>query len=56
MTQKEKILQKILSGMSDAHIGCDELCSALRGLGFSERVRGSHFIFVKDGVDEIINI
>ena len=56
MTQKEEILQKILSGTSDAHIGFDELCNVLRSLGFSERVRGSHFIFAKDGIDEILNI
>ena len=56
MTQREKILQKILSGTSDAHIGFDELCNVIRSLGFSERVRGSHFIFAKDGIDEILNI
>jgi hypothetical protein len=56
MTQKEKILQKLLSGTSDAHIGFDELCGVLRNLAFSERVRGSHFIYTKDGVEEILNI
>ena len=48
--------EKILSGTSDAHIGFDELCSVLRSLGFFERVRGSHFIFTKNGIEEIINI
>jgi len=28
----------------------------LRSLGFEERIKGSHHIFSRDGVEEIINI
>jgi hypothetical protein len=28
----------------------------LNELGFSERIKGSHHIFFRDGVDEIINV
>ncbi|MDQ2098840.1 MAG: type II toxin-antitoxin system HicA family toxin [Tychonema bourrellyi B0820] len=28
----------------------------LRRLGFEERIRGSHHIFAKDGVEEILNL
>jgi hypothetical protein len=28
----------------------------LKALGFIERVRGSHHIFTKEGVDEIMNL
>jgi len=30
--------------------------SLLRGLGFQERIRGSHHIFTKEGVEEILNL
>lgn len=56
MSRLEKIRQRILLGGSDANIGFDEICGLLFALGFSERVKGSHRIFYKDGVDEIINL
>ena len=33
-----------------------ELCQLLHRLGFDERVRGSHHIFTKDGIEEILNL
>jgi hypothetical protein len=33
-----------------------DLCQLLRRLGFDERIRGSHHIFTKEGVEEIINL
>ena len=45
-----------MSGRSDADISFDELCRFLRRLGFGERVRGSHHIFFKEGVEEILNL
>jgi len=56
LTQKRKILDKILSGTSDSNIQFNKLCSLLEELGFSKRIRGDHFIFYKYGVEEIINI
>jgi predicted RNA binding protein YcfA (HicA-like mRNA interferase family) len=56
MVNLEKILEKILRGASDANIAFADLCSTLIQLGFSERIRGSHHIFFKEGVAEIINI
>jgi hypothetical protein len=32
------------------------LTSNSRYLGFNERIRGSHHIFTKDGIDEILNL
>lgn len=46
----------ILSGRSDANIDFAELCRLLSKLGFDERTKGSHHIFTKDGIEEIINI
>ena len=47
---------KILYGIADANIPFDGLCRLLVYLGFEERIRGSHHIFTKDGVEEILNI
>jgi hypothetical protein len=56
MTHYEKLLIKVLRGTSDAQIPFDQLCGLLTFLGFQERIRGSHHIFSRDGVDEIINV
>lgn len=56
MSKFEKLLQKILSGTSDRNIDFQELCNLLSGLGFDERIKGSHHIFSKEGVEEIINL
>ena len=56
MSQPDKLLAKILLGNSDANIPFAKLCQLLRRLGFEERIRGSHHIFAKDGVEEILNL
>ena len=56
MTQYDKVLFKILSGSSDVNINFKELLSLLHHLGFEERIRGSHHIFFKEDIDEILNL
>ncbi len=56
MARYEKLLLRILRGRSDANIGFDELRQLLLDLGFEERVRGSHHIFVRPGLEELINL
>ena len=56
MAKHEKTLVQILRGASDSNISFDELRSLLRYLGFDERIRGSHHIFTKGDVDEILNL
>ncbi|MDZ8105132.1 MAG: type II toxin-antitoxin system HicA family toxin [Nostoc sp. DedQUE12a] len=56
MSQQDKILEKILSGTSDTDIPFAQLWQLLYKLGFDERIRGDHRIFVKDGVEEILNL
>lgn len=56
MSRTDKILETIVFGLSDANIDFNDLCKLLEALGFSERVKGSHHIFSRQGVDEIINI
>ncbi|NJL89880.1 MAG: type II toxin-antitoxin system HicA family toxin [Coleofasciculaceae cyanobacterium SM2_1_6] len=34
----------------------DQLCQLLSSLGFVERIRGSHHIFSKTGIEEILNL
>lgn len=56
MGKYSKLLQKVLVGSSDSNIDFSSLCVLLVRLGFHERVKGSHRIFSRDGVDEIMNL
>ena len=56
MTSTEKIIDRVLRGTSDANINFADLCSLLNKLGFEERIKGSHHIFWKKNITEIINI
>ncbi len=56
MSKYEKILIRILRGTSDTNITFDELCTLLLHLDFVMRVRGSHHIFTRQGVEEILNL
>lgn len=56
MSKREKILRKLLRGSSDHSIRFDELCDVLTSLGFESRTRGSHHIFFRSDVEEILNL
>jgi predicted RNA binding protein YcfA (HicA-like mRNA interferase family) len=56
MGKHEKLLQKILSGREDTSVNFSEALVLLGALGFSMRRNGSHHIFYREGVMEIINI
>jgi hypothetical protein len=56
MSKFEKIVQKVLSGSSDRNINFTDLCNLLETLGFDNRIKGSHHIYYKKGIDEIINL
>ena len=56
MGQREKLLIKILSGTRDNDILFDEICGLLHFFKFSSRIKGSHHIFWRDDIEEIINI
>ena len=56
MGKLDKLLEQILRGSSDANISFDELRQLLRHLSFTERIRSSHHIFTKAGVQERINL
>ncbi len=52
----EKMIYSIMCGTQDKNIKFSDLQKVLDILGFHCRTRGDHFIYWKEGVDEIINI
>jgi hypothetical protein len=56
VARRDTLLAKVLNGSADANIPFDGLRGLLHRLGFDERIRGSHHIFTKIGVDEILNL
>ena len=56
MTQINKLLAKLMLGASDANFSFSDLCQILQILGFEVRIKGSHHIFSKEGVAEILNL
>jgi predicted RNA binding protein YcfA (HicA-like mRNA interferase family) len=56
MGNVRKTLQKTFSGTADASIQFGDLCRLLDALGFGVRIRGSHHVFWKEGIEEILNL
>lgn len=56
MSKFEKQLLSILSGTKDKNISFAELQSLLVKLEFVCRIKGDHFIYTRDDVEEILNI
>ena len=56
MSRLRKTLDQVLRGDADANVRFADLCHLLQRLGFQERVRGSHHIFFREGVAEILNV
>ena len=56
MSKYKKLIDRLLRGNADADVGFDDLRHLLIRLGFEERVRGSHHIFRKAGIDERLNL
>ena len=46
----------VLRGSSDANVRFSELRGLLSRLGFAERIKGSHHIFTREDVAEILNL
>lgn len=56
MGKYDKLIDKILRGSSDANIPFDDLRGLLIRLGFDERIRGSHHVYRKEGIEEKLNL
>lgn len=56
MSAWEKFRQKLLSGQSDQNIDFERLRTFLKRLDFDEDISGSHHIYGRPGVEDIIDI
>lgn len=57
MSRAEKVVARILAGSSDENLAFDDLCFALERAGFTRRTgKGSHTLFFKPGIEEILNL
>ena len=56
MSKIQKLILTILLGRSDKNIDFTDLQKVLNHVGFLYRIKGSHHIYFKEGVEEIINI
>lgn len=56
MSKYQKLFMQIMSGTQDSNISFADLQKILTLLGFTVRIKGDHFIYFKDGIEEIINI
>ena len=56
MGKYEKIFAGILSGRNDQSVRFAELVHLLLAMGFNELVKGSHHIYYRQDVEEILNL
>jgi len=56
MASSQKLLDQILRANADANVSFSGLVQLLKRLGFEERVKGSHHIFTREGIQEILNL
>jgi len=56
VSKPKKTLSDVLRGEADANIAFADLCRLLSRMGFDERVKGSHHVFRRAGVEEKINL
>jgi hypothetical protein len=56
MPSDKATLERILAAEADANIRFADVQRLLVRLGFAQRVQGDHFIYTREGVEEIINI
>lgn len=56
MGKFDKILLQVLAGSADRNVAFGDVCSLLKQLEFDLRVRGSHHIFTRTDIAEILNL
>ena len=56
MSQFDKLLFSLLNGQSDTNFSFSDLVKVLLKLNFAQRIKGSHHIYSKIGVEEILNL
>jgi virulence-associated protein VapD len=55
MTKTEKLINQFMAAKTDTGISFSDLRHLLKELGFTERIKGDHYILTMQGVSEIIN-
>ena len=56
MSKFEKLIVELLQGASDKNFKFSDIIKILNHFDFELRIKGSHHIFYKEGIEEIINI
>jgi hypothetical protein len=56
MGKYDKLFATILSGRSDQSIRFTELTHLLLAMGFNERIKGDHYIYYRQDIEEILNL
>ena len=56
MGKYNKLFTNILSGKNDQSIRFTELIHLMLAMNFNERIKGSHHIFYRQDIDEILNL
>jgi predicted RNA binding protein YcfA (HicA-like mRNA interferase family) len=56
MGKYDKLFANILSGRNDQSIRFSELTHLLLAMDFNERIKGSHHIYYRQDIEEIINL
>jgi len=56
MGKYEKLIFQILRGTSDANIAFSDLINLMHHFGFEMRIKGSHHIFRRKGIEEKPNL
>ena len=56
MGKYDRLFTNILSGRNDQSIRFTELTHLLQAMGFSERINGSHHIYYRQDIEEILNL
>ena len=56
MARPSRILARVRGGTADRAIRFADLRRLLLALGFDERIRGSHHIYTRTGIVEILNL
>ena len=56
MSKRDKLLRSVLSGKQDENIVFTDLCKLLDIMEFDGRINGSHHIYYKENIIEILNL
>jgi predicted RNA binding protein YcfA (HicA-like mRNA interferase family) len=56
MGRKRKTFEAVVSGRSDKNIRFAAVRTLLLGLGFEERISGSHHVFRRGDIAELVNL